>query len=41
MIRDRFEIVFGLLLMFVSAAATIAIPCALILTLAATFGAIK
>lgn len=41
MIRDRFEIAVGLLMMFVSVIATIAIPCALILALAATIGAIK
>lgn len=40
MIRDRFEIAIGLLMMFVSVIATIAIPCALVLALAATFGAI-
>lgn len=40
MIRDRFEIAIGLLIMFASVAATIIIPCALILSLAATFGAI-
>lgn len=40
MIRDRFEIAIGLLMMFVSVIATIAIPCALILALAATIGAI-
>ena len=41
MIRDRFEVVAGLLIMFASVAATIIIPCALVLALAATFGAIK
>lgn len=40
MIRDRFEIAIGLMMMFASAAATIIIPCALVLALAATFGAI-
>lgn len=40
MIRDRFEIVIGLLIMFASAASTIIIPCALVLALAATIGAI-
>lgn len=40
MIRDRFEIAAGLLIMFASVAATIAIPCALVLALAATLGAI-
>lgn len=40
MIRDRFEIAVGLLIMFASVAATIVIPCALILALAAAFGAI-
>lgn len=40
MIRDRIKIAAGLLIMFASAAATIVIPCALVLALAATFGAI-
>lgn len=40
MIRDRIEIVAGLLMMFASAAAIVIIPNALVLALAATFGAI-
>lgn len=41
MIRARFEIAIGLMMMFASAAAIIIIPNALVLALAATFGAIK
>lgn len=40
MIRDRFEIAVGLMVMFASLVAIIAIPNALVLALAATFGAI-
>lgn len=40
MIRDRFEIATGLLIMFASLAVTIIIPCALVLGVAALFGAI-
>lgn len=40
MIRDRFEIAVGLLMMFVSVIAIVIIPNALVLALAATFGAI-